>query len=49
VKHELVVQACAWGLQHVACDREQRTQQLYDIFFLGELTVSKTPGGSLHG
>lgn len=40
VRHELVAQACAWALQHMGCDREQRTQQLYDIFFRGELTTS---------
>ena len=49
VKHELVAQACAWGLQHVTCDRDQRTQQLYDIFFRGELTVAPPTTGSLHG
>ena len=40
VKHELVAQACAWALQHMGCDRDQRTQQIYDIFFRGELTTS---------
>ncbi len=48
VKHELVAQACAWGLQHVACDREQRTRQLYDIFYRGELTTA-APTSPAHG
>ncbi|MCA9557448.1 MAG: hypothetical protein H6704_01110 [Myxococcales bacterium] len=37
LKHELVADACAWALQHMSCDREERTRQLYDIFFQGEL------------
>lgn len=36
--HELVLEACTWGLEHMKGGREQRTRQLYDIFFRGELT-----------
>ena len=36
---EIVASACRWGLQHMQQDRELRTQQLYDIFFKGELNT----------
>ncbi len=38
LRSELVAEACAWALQHFKCDREQRTRQLYDIFFKGTLS-----------
>jgi hypothetical protein len=36
---DLMKSACAWGLQHMACDRQERTRQLYDIFYRGELST----------
>lgn len=38
LKSEVVVDACRWGLLHMGRDQKARTQQLYDLFFRGELT-----------
>lgn len=38
LKSETVIEACRWGLAHLGLDQTQRTQQLYDLFFRGELT-----------
>jgi hypothetical protein len=38
IRNEVVYTACRWALQHVQRDRETRTRQLYDIFYLSELT-----------
>lgn len=38
LKSEIVVEACRWGLGHLGLDQKARTQQLYDLFFRGELT-----------
>ncbi|MBU0550092.1 hypothetical protein KKF91_21525 [Myxococcota bacterium] len=35
--NELVVEACAWAIAHMAADREARTRQLYEIFIQGQL------------
>lgn len=40
LKSELVAEAATWGLQHMQSDRDERTRQLYDIFFQGELKIS---------
>ena len=37
-KTPLVVDAAAWAMQHIECSREDRTKQLYDLFFYGTLT-----------
>ena len=44
-KSPLVVEAATWAIQHIDCSREDRTKQLYDLFFYGRLT-SKTEGSS---
>jgi hypothetical protein len=38
LKSETVIEACRWGLVHLGLDQKRRTQQLYDLFFRGELT-----------
>ena len=45
LKSPLVVEAATWAIQHIDCSREDRTKQLYDLFFYGRLT-SKTEGSS---
>jgi hypothetical protein len=45
IRNETVYAACQWGLQHVQRDRDTRTRQLYDIFYLAELTGLETPHG----
>ena len=39
LRSEIVVDACRWGLAHMASDRKTRTRQIYDIFIKGELTA----------
>ncbi len=49
LRHEQVAEACAWAIQHMQCDREERTRQLYDLFFQGELRFAPgtaQPSGS---
>ncbi|MGK0357767.1 MAG: hypothetical protein ACI9U2_000044 [Bradymonadia bacterium] len=36
-KSEIVHEACAWGLGHMALEQKARTQQLYDLFYQGSL------------
>lgn len=43
LKSEVVVEATEWALQHMQHDREERTRQLYDIFFQGTLTRAPVP------
>ena len=38
LKSVVVSEAAAWAIQHMACDREERTRQLYAIFYHGELS-----------
>lgn len=39
LKSDLVNEAVAWALQHVAADRSARTRQLYSIFYQGTLSA----------
>lgn len=45
LKSELVVEAVEWAQTHMQADRDERTRQLYDIFFKGELTRGGTVDG----
>lgn len=47
LKSEIVVEGVQWAMQHLECDREERTRQLYDIFFANSLSSGR--GGRTHG
>ena len=38
LQSDQVREACAWALQHVRQNKEERTRQLYEIFFRGVLS-----------
>ena len=40
-KSALVSEGASWAIQHMECSREERTKQLYDLFFYGRLTMRK--------
>lgn len=44
IRNELVYAACHWALQHMGQKREQRTQQIYDLFLRGKLSYAASPG-----
>ncbi|MEE2788699.1 MAG: hypothetical protein VX589_15280 [Myxococcota bacterium] len=40
-KSPLVSEGAQWAIQHMDCSREERTKQLYDLFFYGRLTMKQ--------
>ena len=44
-RQDLVVEAASWVKQHIACPREERTRQLYAIFYSGKLVESRRGDG----
>ena len=40
-RQDLVVDAALWVKQHIACPREERTRQLYAIYYSGKLVESR--------
>ena len=41
-KASIVTDAARWALQHIRCSREERTRQLYAIFYSSKLVESRT-------
>ena len=41
LKSELVIEAVEWAATHFDCTREERTRQLYDVFFAGTLAKAR--------
>ncbi|MCA9539435.1 MAG: HEAT repeat domain-containing protein, partial [Myxococcales bacterium] len=37
IRSDVVAEAAEWAMQHMQCDRAERTRQLYDLFFRGVL------------
>ena len=43
-KTPMLLEAALWGRQHVGCSREERTRQLYAIFYSGKLIERRSEG-----
>ena len=43
LKYPLAAEAAVWAIQHMGCSREERTSQLYTLFYHGELTDKAGP------
>ncbi len=40
LRSNLVAEGVVWALQHIECTREERTRQLYELFFYGRLSMT---------
>tara|TARA_A100001015_G_C15043832_1_gene741893 strand:- start:2583 stop:4478 length:1896 start_codon:yes stop_codon:yes gene_type:complete len=48
LKYPLAAEAAVWAMQHMACTREERTRQLYDLFYHGKLTGDPAENAGTH-
>ncbi|MEE2757373.1 MAG: hypothetical protein VYA30_11985 [Myxococcota bacterium] len=39
LKYPLAAEGAAWAVQHMQCDRDERTRQLYELFYHGQLVT----------
>ena len=44
LKSPLVVEGATWAIQHMGCDRQERTRQLYELFYHGVLSQREGEG-----
>jgi hypothetical protein len=44
LKYPLAAEGAVWAIQHMNCTREERTRQLYDLFYHGTLSGQETRG-----